>query len=90
MSKLRQESACGSKESGSPPFPFPPPGASRGHSATRCARAGEGAGQKQSRFRRLRPVRNTGSLKGAPPLAPVKTLYCKADRSRVIKTGHLD
>ena len=26
----RAEIACGSKEFGSPPFPFPPPGASRG------------------------------------------------------------
>jgi len=31
--------ACGSKELDSPPFPFPPPGASRGHRRLRCATA---------------------------------------------------
>ena len=34
-----QRFACGSKESDSPPFPFPPLGASRGHRRLRCAAA---------------------------------------------------
>jgi transposase len=59
VSKPGRRSACGSKESESPPFPFPPPGASRGHTAPRYARAGESAGQKPSRLPRLRPVRKT-------------------------------
>ncbi len=71
MSKRSGESACGSKELESPPFPFPPPGASRGHTATRCARAGESAGQKQSRLWRLRPVRKNAPELGAyAPLPP--------------------
>src|SRR5437899_3002551 len=98
MSKRNRESACGSKELESPPFPFPPPGASRGHTATRCARAGESAGQKQSRWSRLRPVRKNAPELGAyAPLPPdsagdseTDTLRCKADRSRVNKTGQLD
>ena len=83
--------ACGSEELESPPFPFPPPGASRGHTATRCARAGESAGQRQSRLWRLRPVRNQAPGWGArAPSPPPKTLCCKADRSRVNQSGHLD
>jgi hypothetical protein len=54
----------------SPAFPFPPPGANRGHTATRCARAGESAGQRQSRLWRLRPVRNQSPYLGLRPLAP--------------------
>ena len=90
--------ACGSQEFGSPPFPFPPPGASRGHTATRYARAGESAGKMQSRLLRLMPVRQKGSLVGgyAAPKPPLlggrepRTLCCKPDISLANKTGHLD
>jgi hypothetical protein len=34
-----KRTACGSKEFDSPPFPFPPPGASRGHRRLRYATA---------------------------------------------------
>ena len=48
---------------------FPLRGKGRGHTATRSARAGESAGQKQSRLLRLRPVRNQAlGLGGYAPL----------------------
>jgi hypothetical protein len=65
-----KKSACGSKEFDSPLFPFSPPGTSRGHTATRYARAGESAGQKQSRLWRLRPVRKNAPELGASPPCP--------------------
>ena len=43
------ESACGSKELDSPPFPFPPPGASRGHTASAALGRVKAPAQKQSR-----------------------------------------
>jgi hypothetical protein len=60
------EMACGSKELDSPPFPFPPPGASRGgagspHAAGRL-RAGAG-GDPQARVPAAAPAR-------IPPPAP--------------------
>src|SRR5713226_10459911 len=49
--------ACGSKVVGSPPFPFPPPGASGGHRRLRCATARARRRPKAERFPRSGPVR---------------------------------
>jgi hypothetical protein len=63
--------ACGSKEFDSPPFPFPPSGGKPGAHRHSQARAGGSAGQKQSRWSRLRSVRKNGSYTGGfRPLAP--------------------
>ena len=89
----RAEPACG-KEFGSPPFPFPPPGA-----PPPALRLGHCTGPKHNAHPRSGPVRKRCSLLGGyaapkPPLAvtagPASTLSCKPDRSSVNKTGHLD
>ena len=88
--------ACGSKEFGSPPFPFPPPGASRGHRRLRCATARARRRPKAKRLAafwagegRTIPI---GLLR--PPCPPrrgeARTLCCKPDISLANKTGHLD
>jgi hypothetical protein len=56
-----EQSACGSKVSASPPFPFPPPGASGGHRRLRCAAAWALRRPKAKRFPRSGPERKKAS-----------------------------
>ena len=86
-----KKSACGSAEFESPPFPFPPPGASRGHRRLRCATARAPRRPQAERSNASWAGKELGSwVGGSRPLAPAQGLSCQADRSRVNQTGHLD
>jgi hypothetical protein len=78
---------------GSPPFPFPPPGASGGHRRLRCATARARRRPKAERFPRSGPVRKRAWVgRGSRPGPRVLNFYDpnKPDKSLAQKSGQLD